>query len=173
MGRCWTKNETGIRLNDDKNVLWCRCFFSGISLSFADRLLRSRFRENQTFNLFFFLDFRSLCVRNKKAGLLGTAYIYATWKVPCNLFFSVLIFLTVLPTFFPLLFEGVFLNIPLWTVSVWCERLPTMHCDSNQYIKIFVTSSFCSDAWTSQSNMAKCVVRNSRLSQLRYVSKDD
>ena len=49
-----------------------------ISLNFANRLLRSRFRENQTFNRFFFLDYRSLCVRNKKAGLLGTAFIYAT-----------------------------------------------------------------------------------------------
>ena len=40
---------------------------------------------------------------------------------------------------------------------------------------IFVTSSFGSDAGTSQSNiMAKCVVvRHSRLSQIRYVSKDD
>ena len=32
-----------------------------------------------------------------------------------------------------------------------------------KYIKIFVTSSFGSEAWTSQSNMANCVVRNSRL----------
>ena len=65
-------------------------FFFWISLNFSNRLLRSKFRENQSFNRFFFLDYRSLCVGNKKAGLLGTAFIYASWKVPYRqfIFFS-------------------------------------------------------------------------------------